>query len=286
MDYEKKYLKYKFKYLFLKTQTAGACNLTATYKNNNESGTYYGCMSGTLQKKRDGKGVMKYTNGNRFEGEWSNDKIKDGIGTMDLKHKYANSANYYTTTYVGEFRDGQLNGNGKMFDTPNNTSYYDGRWLNNQREGLGTMTNAEHYKYTGSWSDDQMTNGKMEYGTRSFPTKVHPILYWEFKERPVNIKPYASQLDRYGIYTGQWSDFVRHGKGKMVYDHTNGVEVYIPEVSDKLSYSVVSFDGIWNNDKWKTGNLIYNIKTKERSSISGSKRILDSNVQKSININR
>ena len=32
MDYEKKYLKYKFKYLYLKTQTAGACNLTATYK--------------------------------------------------------------------------------------------------------------------------------------------------------------------------------------------------------------------------------------------------------------
>ena len=42
-------------------------------------------MSGTLQKKRDGKGVMKYTNGNRFEGEWSNDKIKDGIQKETVK---------------------------------------------------------------------------------------------------------------------------------------------------------------------------------------------------------
>jgi hypothetical protein len=65
---------------------------------------------------REGKGVCYYNNGDKYEGDWRNDK-KEGTG----KCLYCNA------------------------------DWYIGFWLNDKREGLGTYHYANGDRYEGSW---------------------------------------------------------------------------------------------------------------------------------------
>ena len=55
-----------------------------------------------LDQKRNGLGVMLYTNGRRFEGNWESD--------LRSRRGYERHAN--GNKYQGEFKDGKANGHG------------------------------------------------------------------------------------------------------------------------------------------------------------------------------
>ena len=73
------------------------------------------------ESAKHGKGVYLYVNGNRYEGDWANDK-KNGKG----------SYTYFTT---GE--------------------KYEGQWVDGEKHGYGSYSYAYGDKYTGEWKDGE-----------------------------------------------------------------------------------------------------------------------------------
>lgn len=57
-----------------------------------------------VQRAKSGSGVLNYTNGNRYEGEYENDK-RHGHGTL----YYANG-----DKYVGQWKNDQKHGSGNF----------------------------------------------------------------------------------------------------------------------------------------------------------------------------
>ncbi|HNU91976.1 MAG TPA: hypothetical protein PKO25_08895 [Spirochaetota bacterium] len=67
--------------------------------------------------KFDGKGVIIFTNGARYEGDWKNDK-RHGKGVLI----YANG-----DRYEGDFKDGKIHGIGTLYNSKNK-NLKKGRW--------------------------------------------------------------------------------------------------------------------------------------------------------------
>ena len=59
--------------------------------------------------------------------------------------------------YVGEFKDGEWNGQGTYiwFDG----TKYVGEWKDGKQNGQGTKTWSDGTKYVGEWKDDKLWNG-------------------------------------------------------------------------------------------------------------------------------
>lgn len=100
-------------------------------------------VAGHLQ----GPGSLVSSNGDRFEGEWKDDR-KNGHGT-------------YTTAdgarYVGEWKDDRFDGQGTLTDARGNK--YVGAWKAGRRNGQGTATFSNGSTYSGPWIDDQPATG-------------------------------------------------------------------------------------------------------------------------------
>ncbi len=96
-------------------------------------------VAGHLQ----GRGVQFFENGDRFDGEWKDDR-KSGQGT----YKAANGL-----TYVGGFKDDVFDGMGTLDD---GAGYrYVGEWKAGRRNGVGTATFKDGSRYVGRWVDDK-----------------------------------------------------------------------------------------------------------------------------------
>ena len=98
-------------------------------------------------KCKEGKGIMKYNNGDLYEGEWKNDK-KEGNGIM----KFENG-----NIYEGEWKNDLIEGKGIM--KCKNGEQYEGEWANNKREGHGKMKYINGEEYEGEWKND-LKDGK------------------------------------------------------------------------------------------------------------------------------
>ena len=113
------------------------------------------------------KGTKNFPNGDKYEGEWKNNKIH-GQGT----YTYANGKKY-----SGEYKDGQANGQGIYLGA--NGARYSGEWKDDKmhgqgdytypsgsryigeykygkRHGVGVITLASGGIYEGEWKDDKM----------------------------------------------------------------------------------------------------------------------------------
>ena len=87
----------------------------------NNSNIYVGEMKfNFLTSDKDGKGIMYYKNGNKYEGEWKNDK-KEGKGLF-----YWNNGD----RYEGEWKNDNIEGKGIKYYK--NGKIEDGNWKNNQ----------------------------------------------------------------------------------------------------------------------------------------------------------
>ena len=104
-----------------------------------------GIYEGEVNNKTfNGKGILKYKNGDIYEGDFENG-IKKGNGKMIFIKN--------NIEYIGGFNNGEINGKGKM--TFDNGIYYKGDFINGKFEGKGLLSNINN-----EWS----YNGEFKYG--------------------------------------------------------------------------------------------------------------------------
>ena len=96
-------------------------------------------------KCKEGKGIMKYKNGDEYDGEWLYD-MKNGKGIMIYKDG---------TKYDGEWKNDLREGYGIMINEKG--IKYEGEWKNDSIDGYGVITNINGQKYEG-----EMKNGFFE----------------------------------------------------------------------------------------------------------------------------
>jgi len=177
MDYKKKYLKYKLKYLNAHKILGGMNSppplltgcLTSFVRNLNG---YTGHIN--THKERHGEGTQIYENGSEYRGQWENNQLHgDGVLIFPERKR----------VYEGQFAYYKIHGKGKM--TTKDKHFYDGDWVNGKRHGSGKMKN-ELGTYDGQWNDDMM------HGEGTFK--------------------YTNCL----IYNGMWKNDEKHGKGTLI----------------------------------------------------------------------
>lgn len=101
----------------------------------NDGSKYYGDLK---DGKRNGEGICKYSNGNRYDGGWKDD-LKDGQGKLVTD----------SSIYTGLFKNNLLEGAGKL--SFNAGGEYQGNFKNDKYNGTGTRKSAAGDKYTGEW---------------------------------------------------------------------------------------------------------------------------------------
>ena len=95
-----------------------------------------------LEGHRKGYGVMTYTDGDKYEGEWK-ENARNGHGTL-----FFNDGN----KYVGNWENDYMSGYGKYYYS--NENRYEGNFLKDLFCGKGTFYYADGTKYDGGFKDD------------------------------------------------------------------------------------------------------------------------------------
>ncbi len=104
-------------------------------------------FSGTISS-RDCNGLLKYRNGDYFNGTISNDQIMDGHGKITTEYG----------TYEGDFFNGEMNGPNAYFSYPNGDVFV-GSFANNEfKEGKYTVKQTREY-FVGSFKKGQPSKG-------------------------------------------------------------------------------------------------------------------------------
>lgn len=108
-------------------------------------------FSGTISG-RDCNGLLKYRNGDYFNGTISNDQIMDGHGKIT----------YENGTYEGDFKNGYFHGQG-TYTTADGTWIYKGSYENGCRNGSGTeYWPKEKRKSYGAFLECNYKDGKRD----------------------------------------------------------------------------------------------------------------------------
>jgi TonB family protein len=128
--------------------------------------------------RRSGKGVITYSNGNRYEGEFvENRQSGKGVFTWkngnryegDFLHGKRTGKGVWTASdgqhYEGDFIDGKLNGKGVL--TWANGDRYEGDFIDGKRTGKGVWTTANGEHYEGYFVDGQVASQEIFKGTNS-----------------------------------------------------------------------------------------------------------------------
>ena len=92
--------------------------------------------------------------------------------------------------YVGEFKDGLMNGHGVLTSSDGNK--YVGSFKDNKRNGYGRATYGNGTKYYGTWTDGKRNGLGTHYYSANTP--------WKGRK-----------------YVGQWKDNKMHGQGTLIY---------------------------------------------------------------------
>ena len=127
------------------------------YAENDSRESFSGTISG-----RDCNGLLKYRNGDYFNGTISNDQIMDGHGKItyknatyegDFKNGYFHGQGTYaradgTWIYKGSFENGNFNGSGTEYWPKEKRKYYAGflecNYKDDKRNGVGTWYYNNH----------------------------------------------------------------------------------------------------------------------------------------------
>jgi len=127
--------------------------------------------------KRTGKGNYSYLNGDRYEGDWKENK-KHGIGKLVYTRLVGEDKKYFGE-YYGFWENGRRHGEG-MFTYPNK-DIYSGWWKYGKKHGKGTYVFFDtKMRLIGEWSESNLVTGKWV-----FPNGV--VFEGEFKNnKPVN----------------------------------------------------------------------------------------------------
>ena len=188
------------------------------------------------ENQPQGYGVMNYTEGIIFEGEWNHGKTISGKMTFPDG-----------VTYEGGFKDDLRNGRG-IVKLADNTVYYSGMWKNDVEHGFGIRI-IDESNYIGHWENGQIKGkGKYIFEVATFNGM------WENETSGYGIISYTNG----DFYFGHWVDYKKQGDGFMVYENST---IYNGDwVDDKkegigfLLFKNKTFTkGQWESDKFMEG---------------------------------
>ena len=257
-----------------KSAKRGGAEETKEYPN----GTYVGSIDANGNRQSTGQfdaGKMTYNNGDKFEGFWKNDKAT-GLGIMT----YANGDNYR-----GSWANGKRQGIGKIQYNKEDGRIYNGNWIQDNKQGQGTMAYPDGSKYMGQWIDDKR-NGP---GAISYKNKDEYHGEWDDdKRKNGNGTMIYSNDDQYqgnfvddkrngnGVivykngdqYEGEWLDDMRQGEGLI--DYSDGRRYKGNWVQDKIQgeggmmYPDGStYVGTWDDDKRNGEGVLFDSNREE-----------------------
>jgi len=171
-----------------------------------------------IHGKKCGRGQYTYKNGDRYDGDWVDDK-RHGHGVYYVANgdrydgdfvdgKYHGHGVYYFANgdrYDGDYVDGKRRGHGVFYL---NGECYDGDWVDGKRHGHGVFYFANGNRYDGDWVDGKRHGHGVDYfasGDRYDGDYVdgkrhgHGVFYFANGNR----------------YDGDWVDGKRHGHGVL-----------------------------------------------------------------------
>jgi hypothetical protein len=165
-----------------------------------DNGEYYGETLIDEEPMRNGSGLMLYSNGDVYFGNWENDErtgrgvlleangdTYDGEWKNDKRHGKGTFTDTNGDKYKGEWLDDNMNGNGIFLE--NEGVVYKGHWVNNMLNGYGVFVDINGEKYEGEWRDD------MKHGYGVF------------------------QYENHTKYEGEWQNDIRQGMGIVTYEN-------------------------------------------------------------------
>ena len=209
--------------------------------------------SWNFQGKKEGFGIFYDSNGNKYMGEWKEDKF-DGKGRIlsvkgdcyegDFKEGLIEGNGMFISTgggynYLGEFKNNKFDGKGKLIFDDNTTyeglfskgyisgegnllfrdgSYYKGNFTENTFDGKGKFYFHDGRKYNGDWK-----NNKME-GIGKFSWDGDTKYNGEYKN---NVRE-GNGVYSFGanLYDGHWVNGIPHGDGTLLNDGLRIVGIF------------------------------------------------------------
>jgi len=145
-------------------------------------------------KERDGKGVMIWLDGSRYDGYWNSDKTH---GKGRLIHANGD-------VYTGDWQEGKANGKGLYVHSDG--ASYNGEWKDDKQHGVGVEMWPDGAKYEGSY-----LNG-MKHGQGCFTWADGSEYKGEFSENNIHGKGFYKWTDG-REYIGDWRNNKMHGHG-------------------------------------------------------------------------
>ncbi|KAM4698695.1 radial spoke head 10 homolog B [Rhinophrynus dorsalis] len=198
-----------------------------------------------------GHGKYTWPDGSRYEGEVYK-AIRHGIGI------YTSSSQQ--VSYTGEWHKGKRHGKGTIYYNKEGTSWYEGDWNNNSKEGWGVQCFQSGNMYEGQWRNNTFHGeGKMRWltsneeyvgqwengiqngsGTHTWFLKRVPGTQYPLRNEYVGnfvngVREGHGQFyyANGAMYDGEWVNNKKHGMGKFVFK--NG-QIYIGEfVEDQIA---------------------------------------------------
>jgi len=201
--------------------------------------------------KRQGKGLLKFNDGNIYDGEWKDD-LKDGQGILynaekSIIYKGTWQKDAYFTgkgtlenstgqIYTGDFKEGKYYGKGILLYSKKDLNGYlkfEGEFKNGKFDGQGILEKSDGKKYEGEWRYGKMHGNGILFnsdGTVNCQGKFEDDY---FMGRYISEIAYNDGKD--GSYSGGINLKMRDGSGVMNYSGR----------SDGL----LKFEGEWERDK-------------------------------------
>ncbi|XP_075686366.1 radial spoke head 10 homolog B [Rhinoderma darwinii] len=233
----------------------------AYYKDGN---VYKGMFSEGLMH---GKGVYTWGDGLKYEGEffmnfpmghgvyiWPNGSRYEGQVYKAIRHGTGiHASSDQQVSYSGEWYMGMRHGKGAIYYNVEGTSWYEGDWIHNRKEGWGVQRFQSGNIYEGQWKNNKFHGegrmrwlssneeymGQWETGVQNglgthtwFLKRVAGSQYSlrnEYVGNFVNGARHGQGQYYYAngaMYEGQWKNNKKHGPGKFIFK--NG-KIYIGE---------------------------------------------------------
>ncbi|XP_042364204.1 radial spoke head 10 homolog B [Plectropomus leopardus] len=183
----------------------------------------------------DGHGVLTLTGGLKYEGDFVSN-VPMGRGSYswpdgssyqgDVYYGIRHGTGTYTcgqtgVSYTGQWHQGQRHGKGTVFYNQEKTSWYEGDWLKNSREGWGVRRYLSGNIYSGEWKNNQRHGeGTMSWITLSqqfVGTWHNGVQHGRGTHSWILRRVDGSQYFRTNQYTGDFVEGKRHGLGTFYY---------------------------------------------------------------------
>ncbi|CRH01310.1 conserved Plasmodium protein, unknown function [Plasmodium relictum] len=211
-------------------------NISVSTVTLSDGSVYTGTM---LDNKLHGRGVLKYVNGDVYEGEFSNGK-KEGKGKWTDKEG---------NSYDGYWKEDRKHGEGvyKTFDG----LIFEGSFNNNKKEGKATITTPEKTKYICTFENDEEV-GEAEF---FFANGDHALGFIKDGNLDKNGRYEFKNGD---IYVGNFKNGLFHGKGYYKWNSNSSFKIYEGEYiegSRNGNGQLINIDGRILRGKFKNNNL-------------------------------